>query len=68
MAGQFDLGVRDWLNAASGRKTIPGGRAIARRFHQFEDAMPAMCADLDIEVDELTYNDYTNMVSTWLTA
>ena len=59
-------GVRDWLNAASGRKTIPGGRAIARRFHQFEAAMPAMCADLDIEPDELTYNDYTNMVSTWL--
>lgn len=61
-------GVRDWLNAASGRKTIPGGRAIARRYHQFEAAMPSMCTDLDIEVDELTYNDYANMVSTWLMA
>lgn len=60
--------VRDWLNAASGRKTIPGGRAIARRFREFEADVPQMCEDLDIEPDELTYNDFANMVSSWLRA
>ncbi len=58
--------VRDWLNAASGRRTIPGGRAIARRFHRFEADLPQICDELEIEPDEITYNDYGTMVSSWL--
>ena len=58
--------IRDWLNTASGRKTIPGGRAIIARWRQFEADLPAMCEQSSIEVDELTYNDRTNFISEWL--
>lgn len=58
--------VRNWLNSASERKYIPGGREIRRRFQQFESDLPEMCEEVLIETDELTYNDYTNFVSVWL--
>ena len=58
--------IRNWLNTASGRKTIPGGRAIISRWCQFETDLPAMCEKSSIEVDELTYNDRTNFISEWL--
>ena len=60
--------VRNWLNSASGRKTIPGGSEILRRFTQFESDLPDMCEAIPIELDELTYNDYSNFVSEWLVA
>ena len=59
--------VRNWLNTASGRKTIPGGRQILRRYNLFKNDLPAMCAEIPIEIDELTYNDFCNFISTWLT-
>ena len=58
--------IRDWLNAASGRRTIPGGRAIIARWKQFEADLPVMCEKFSIEIDELTYNDRTNFISEWL--
>ena len=58
--------IRNWLNTASGRKTIPGGRAIINRWRQFEADLPAVCEKSFIEVDELTYNDRTNFISEWL--
>jgi len=58
--------IRNWLNTASGRRTIPGGRAIINRWRQFEADLPAMCEQSSIEVDELTYNDRTNFISEWL--
>lgn len=58
--------IRDWLNTASGRKTIPGGRKILERYEAFKIDLPKIAEDLDLELDELTYNDYTNFVSEWL--
>ncbi len=58
--------IRNWLNTASGRRTIPGGRAIIARWRQFEADLPAMCEQSFIEVDELTYNDQNNFISEWL--
>ena len=58
--------VRNWLNDSSGRRTIPGGRSILSRWHQFESELPDMCMQIPIEVAELTYNDYANFISTWL--
>ena len=51
--------VRNWLNSASGRKTIPGGGEILRRFTTFETDLPDMCEAVPIELNELTYNDYS---------
>lgn len=58
--------VRNWLNAASGRRTIPGGSEIVRRYQIFKDDLPDMCASIPIEVGELTYNDFSNFISVWL--
>ena len=58
--------IRNWLNTASDRRTIPGGQAIINRWRQFEADLPAMCEKSFIEVDELTYNDRTNFISEWL--
>jgi hypothetical protein len=30
------------------------------------EKLPIMCKDLKIEVHELTFNDFTQIVSTWL--
>lgn len=58
--------VRDWLNQASGRRTIPGGKQIQRRYQAFQSDLPQICENLGLEADEVTYNDYTNFVSEWL--
>ncbi len=58
--------VRNWLNTASGRKTIPGGRKILGRYRLFKTDLPEMCQSESIELDELTYNDYTNFIELWL--
>lgn len=58
--------VRNWLNDASRRRTIPGGKEILRRFRAFESDLPKMCAEIPLGIDELTFNDYSQLISEWL--
>lgn len=58
--------VREWLNDASGRRTIPGGAAIWRRFQRFQGDLPRICEEVELELDEITYNDYCQFTSDWL--
>ncbi|HAT2150149.1 TPA: hypothetical protein NHH79_001103 [Legionella pneumophila] len=58
--------VRNWLNDASTDKIIPGGREIVRRFRAFEEDLPTICAAVPIDIDELTFNDYAQLISEWL--
>ena len=58
--------VRSWLNDASGRKTIPGGAVIWRRYQSYLAELPDLCADAGLAVDEMTFNDKTNFASEWL--
>lgn len=58
--------IRNWLNAASGRKTIPGGTAINERYKRFRKELPGICRQLQLKPHEMTYNDYCNFVSDWL--
>lgn len=58
--------VRDWLNHASGRKTIPGGKKILKRYEEFLKDFPKIAEAVELEMDEVTYNDYSNFVSVWL--
>jgi len=60
--------VRNWLASSSRRSSLPGGRKIIERYRKFRKALPGMCRDLNLDVRELTYNDYTNLVSEWLAA
>lgn len=60
--------VREWLNATTGRRTIPGGAQIARKFEKFVDDLPNICLNAGLDNGEVTYNDYCNFVSDWLIA
>lgn len=58
--------TRNWLSAASGRTTIPGGSLIIGRYNLFQIDLPWICGSADIQIEELTYNDYSNFISEWL--
>ncbi|MFZ2087977.1 MAG: hypothetical protein WAU47_05330 [Desulfobaccales bacterium] len=58
--------IRNWLRNSSGRKTIPGGAAISERYQLFTTDLPEVCLELQLEQDNLIFNDYTHIVSEWL--
>lgn len=58
--------VRNWLNSASDRKTIPGGSHILSRYKLFKGDLPNICKGASIKINELTYNDYGVFMSNWL--
>jgi len=58
--------VRAWLNDASGRRTIPGGRDIAQRYEAFCGDLPEICRNAHLEINEVTFNDYSVFTSDWL--
>jgi hypothetical protein len=60
--------VRDWLRSASNDRNIPGGKTIGARYRQFQTELPALCKELRLSEDELTFNDFTLLVSEWLKA
>ena len=60
--------VRDWLAAGQRRRPLPGGAEIARRFAEFSAALTGILADLRLGRDEMTFSDYANIASTWLSA
>jgi hypothetical protein len=58
--------VRDWLRNASKRTTLPGGTAIVESYKSFRTDLPLICDTANIQVNELTFNDYATFVSEWL--
>ena len=58
--------IRDWLAAGQGRTPPPGGTAIADRFAEFEGAIPAILRGLRITRAEMTFSDFANIASAWL--
>lgn len=58
--------VRNWLNTASGRATIPGGTDIVARYRVFLAELDPLCRNARVTLGELTYNDHANFVSVWL--
>ena len=61
--------VRDWLSSATSKSVrIPGGASIAHRFEIFRGELPATCERLQLNVADLTFNDYVLQVEEWLKA
>ncbi|WP_426042731.1 hypothetical protein [Brevundimonas sp. TWP2-3-4b1] len=60
--------VAGWLRVQSRSKTVPGGRAMAAEFQGFEAVLPALCLDLRLEVDEMTFGDLTTLASEYIAA
>ncbi len=57
--------TRNWLRSYSGR-TIPGGNQIERDYRRFKSRLPALCRKLRLQRSEMTFNDYSNIVTEWL--
>ena len=60
--------LASWLRDQSRDPKVPGGRRIATEFRAFLDRMPDICAKRHLEVDELTFGDYADMVAEYLAA
>jgi hypothetical protein len=58
--------VRNWLRGDSRARVLPGGMEIYRRYQLFEQDLPALCGELRLERDELTFNDSASIISDWL--
>jgi hypothetical protein len=58
--------VRNWLRNASGSRVLPGGMEIYRRFQLFEQDLPALCGELKLQRDELTFKDSASIINDWL--
>ncbi len=60
--------VRDWLaTERAGIAHPPGGAAIAGRFARFSADLPAICVDTERRAEELTFVEFADAVSSWLT-
>jgi hypothetical protein len=57
--------VRHWLGHRTKRK-LPGGTYILGQYQQFLEVLPEMCAELKQTTEELTFLDYTSLVSNWI--
>ncbi len=58
--------VRNWLRSCLPSISIPGGESIGGRYDLFRKELPSLCRTLRISTDELTFIDYTWMVTEWL--
>jgi hypothetical protein len=58
--------LRNWLNQASHRTTIPGPQSILRRYESYQQQLPAICKALHLVPDELTFKDKAALASKWL--
>jgi hypothetical protein len=59
--------LASWLRTHSGRKTVPGGRVMAREFVSFRRKLPRICLQRQLHPDELTFGDYAGIVVEYLT-
>jgi hypothetical protein len=57
--------IRNWLRNSSSTN-MPGGMAIESNYTKFRKNLPALCKELQLEIHELTFNDYVNIATEWL--
>jgi len=58
--------VRDWLQCAPGKATVPGGDKICRDYRQFRRELPVIAEEAQLNPAHLTFIDYALLVSNWL--
>jgi len=48
------------------RADIPGGIAIYKHYEAFRQDLPAICEGFKLDVNELTFVDFSAIVAMWL--
>jgi hypothetical protein len=57
--------TRDWLVSASKLSRIPDGKAIWKRYQQFQTAMPEICAAIGKHPARLVFIEYVDIIDEW---
>lgn len=58
--------LASWLRAESHDPAVPGGKIIAAEFWAFQDALPDLCGELRLELEEMTFQDYRQLATGWI--
>ncbi len=58
--------VRNWLNQASRRTTIPGHNIIIADWEEFYDQLPGLLTENGLDMPHLTYNDLCVFIEVWI--
>jgi hypothetical protein len=58
--------VRDWLRAESGVGAIASGSTIFKRYETFRTALPQICSELNLDISQLTFTDFSFAIARWL--
>jgi hypothetical protein len=59
-------GVRNWLAGKNKKITIPHASRISKYYKEFENDLPNLCLGKEWTVTELTFQEYSSLVTTWL--
>src|SRR5262245_29911477 len=59
--------VATWLRDQSRDDKIPGGRKMVKEFATFQTKMKKICSSKNLQPDELSFGDYTTIVTQYLT-
>jgi len=60
--------VRDWLSGKRPEYSYPTWKKINKRYSNFVSELPIYAEALEQDVEDLTFNDYSSIVSDWLKA
>jgi hypothetical protein len=58
--------VASWLRNESRDKQVPGGALLGDEFTTFQKRLPQICAKRQLDPKELTWGDYTELVSQYV--
>ena len=58
--------IRDWLSTESHIPTIPGGQYMYGRYRSFQRVLPALCGEMKLNRDQLTFGDLSDVIRIWL--
>jgi len=67
--GDVDQLIRElatWLRDQARDPNVPGGIAVAGEFGRFKVDLPAIAAETQLEVSELTFNDLVEIIARWV--
>ncbi len=57
--------IRDWLSSKTA-ETIPSASILVDEYKEFVKALPELCAESQWIVEELTFKEYSQLVTDWV--
>jgi len=59
--------IRNWLQSNTEENIIiPSGKAIYKRFQSFKGDIPEMCKVINLDENDLSFDDYSILLTGWL--